>query len=50
MLCNVQTKVKDSDEPNKRQGAVNNRKCSSCVASYIEETDKIFNIRLTKHN
>lgn len=50
MLCNVQTKVKDSDEPNKRQGAVNNRKCSSCVASYIGETNKIFNIRLTKHN
>ena len=43
MLCNVQTKIKDLDEPKKKQGAVNKMRCSGCIASYIGETDKILN-------
>ena len=41
--------VKDKDEPNDRQGAVYQIKCRDCQASYIGETDRNLNIRLTEH-
>ena len=37
------------DEPNNRQGAVYKIKCSDCQASYIRETGRIINTRLTDH-
>ena len=43
------TNVKDRDEPNKRQGVVYKIKCSDCQASYIGETGRNVNTRLTKH-
>ena len=44
------TNVKDKDEPNNRQGAVYKIKCSDCQASYIGETGRNLNTRLTEHN
>ena len=41
--------VKDRDEPNNRQGAVYKIKCSNCQASYIGETGRNLNTRLTEH-
>ena len=43
------TNVKDRDEPNNRQGAVYKIKCSGCQASYIGETGRNLNTRLTEH-
>ena len=37
------------DEPNNRQGAVYKIKCSDCQASYIGETGRNLNTRLTEH-
>ena len=43
------TKVKDKDEPNRRQGAVYKIKCCDCQATYIGETGRNLNVRLTEH-
>jgi len=43
------TNEKDRDEPNNRQGAVYKIKCSDCQASYIGETGRNLNTRLTEH-
>ena len=48
-LRQLLTNVKDRDEPNNRQGAVNKIKCSDCQASYIGETDRNLKTRLTEH-
>ena len=48
-LRNLLTNVKDRDEPNNRQGAVYKIKCSDCQASYIGETGRNLNTRLTEH-
>ena len=53
LLCFVMFKLIKSKRlgwTKKRQGAVNKMRCSGFVASYIGETDKILNIRLTIHN
>ena len=41
--------VTDKDESNDRQGAVYKIKCCDCQASYIGETGRNLNIRLTEH-
>jgi len=46
-LQHLLTNVKDSNEPNNRQGAVYKIKCSDCQASYIGETCRSPNTRLT---
>ena len=46
-LRQLLTNVKDKDEPNNRQGAV--YKCSDFQASYIGETGRNLNTRLTEH-
>ena len=38
-----------TDDPNDRQGAVYKIKCCDCQASYIGETGRNLNIRLTEH-
>ena len=43
------TNVKNRDEPNNRQGAVYKIKCSDRQASYIGETGRNVNTRLTEH-
>ena len=43
------TNVNDRDELNNRQGAVYKIKCSNCQASYIGETGRNLNTRLTEH-
>ena len=43
------TNVKDRDEPNNRPGAVYKIKCSDSQASYIGETGRNLNTRLTEH-
>jgi len=48
-LRHLLTNVKDRDEPNNRQGTVNKIKCSDCQASYIGETGRNLNMRLTEH-
>ena len=48
-LRHLLTNVKDRDEPNNRQGAVYKVKCSDCQASYIGETGRNLNTRLTEH-
>ena len=48
-LRHLLTNVKDRDEPNNRQGAVYKIKCSDCQASYIGETGRNLNTRLTEH-
>ena len=48
-LRHLLTNVKDKDEPNNRQGAVYKIKCSDCQASYIGETGRNLNTRLTEH-
>ena len=48
-LRQLLTNVKDRDEPNNRQGAVYKIKCSDCQASYIGETGRNLNTRLTEH-
>ena len=49
MLQHLLTNVKDRDEPNNRQGAVYKIKCSDCQASYVGETCRNLNTRLTEH-
>ena len=41
--------MKDRDEPNDRQGAVYKIKYSDCQTSYISETGRNLNTRLTEH-
>ena len=48
-LRQLLTNVKDKDEPNNKQGAVYKIKCSDCQASYIGETGRNLNTRLTEH-
>ena len=48
-LRQLLTNVKDKDEPNDRQGAVYKIKCCGCQTSYIGETGRNLNIRLTEH-
>ena len=48
-LRHLLTNVKDKDEPNNRQGAVYKIKCSDCQASYIGETGRNLETRLTEH-
>ena len=50
-LRHLLTNVKDRDElePNDRQGAVYKIKCFGCQASYIGETGRNLNTRLTEH-
>ena len=43
------TNVKDKDEPNDRRGAVYKIKCCDCQATYIGETGRNLNVRLTEH-
>ena len=49
MLWLLLTNVKDRDKPNNRQGAVYKIKSSDCQASYIGETGRNLNTRLTEH-
>ena len=48
-LRHLLTNVKDRDEPNNREGAVYKMKCSECQTSYIDETGRNLNTRLTEH-
>ena len=48
-LRQLLTKVKDKDEPNRRQGEVYKIKCCDCQATYIGETGRTLNVRLTEH-
>jgi len=48
-LRHLLTNVKDRDEPNNWQGAVYKIKCSDCQASYVGETGRNLNTRLTEH-
>ena len=43
------TTLQHRDEPNNRQGAVYKIKCSDCQASYIGETGRNLNTRLTEY-
>ena len=46
-MTNVKDKAKD--EPNNRQGAIYKIECSECQATYIKETVRNLNTRLTEH-
>ena len=48
-LRRLLTTVKDKDKPEDRQGAVYKIKCCDCQASYISETGRNLNTRLTEH-
>ena len=48
-LRRLLTNVKDKDEPPKRQGAIYKIACSDCDATYIGETGRNLNTRLTEH-
>ena len=48
-LRQLLTNVKDKDEPKDRQGAVYKIKCCDCQATYIGETGRNLNVRLTEH-
>ena len=48
-LRQLLTNVKDKDEPNDRQGAEYKIKCCDCQATYVSETDRNLNTRLTEH-
>ena len=45
----LKAKVKEKDEPNHRQGAVYKIKCCDCQATYIGETGRNLNVRVTEH-
>ena len=48
-LRQLLTNVKDKDEPSDRRGAVYKIKCCDCQATYIGETRRNLNVRLTEH-
>ena len=48
-LRHLLTNVKDKDEPNNIQGTIYKIECSDCQASYIGETGRNLNTRLTEH-
>ena len=48
-LRHVLTNVKDREQPHERQGAIYKINCSYCQATYIGETSRNLNIRLTEH-
>ena len=48
-LRQLLTNVKDKDEPSDRRGAVYKIKCCDCQATYIGETGRNLNVRLTEH-
>ena len=48
-LRHVLTNVKDREQPDERQGAVYKINCSDCQATYIGETGRNLNIRLTEY-
>ena len=48
-LRKLLTTVKDKDQPRDRQEAVYKIKCCDCQATYIGETGKNLNARLTEH-
>lgn len=43
------TNVKDKDDPKDRQGAVDKINAATCQATYIGETGRNLNVRLTEH-
>ena len=48
-LRQLLTNVKDKDEPSDRRGAVYKIKCCDCQVTYIGETGRNLNVRLTEH-
>ena len=48
-LRNLLTNVKDKEHPRDRQGAIYKIKCADCQATYIGETGRNLNTRLTEH-
>ena len=48
-LRQLLTKVKDKDEPNRRQGTVYKIECCNYHATYIGGTGRNLNVRLTEH-
>ena len=48
-LRQLPTNVKDKDKPSDRQGAVYKIKCCNCQATYVGETGRNLNVRLTEH-
>ena len=48
-LRQLLTNVKDKDEPSDRRGAVYKIKCCDCQTTYIGETGRNLNVRLTEH-
>ena len=48
-LRHVLTNVKNREQPDERQGAVYKINCSDCQATYVGETGRNLNIRLTEH-
>ena len=48
-LRQLLTNVEDKDEPSDRRGAVYKIKCCDCQATYIGETGRNLNVRLTEH-
>ena len=48
-LRQLLTNVKDKDEASDRRGAVYKIKCCDCQATYIGETGRNLNVRLTEH-
>ena len=48
-LRQLLTNVKDKDEPSDRRGAVYKIKCCDCQATYIGETGRNLNVRLTEN-
>ena len=48
-LRQLLTNVKDKDEPSDRRGVVYKIKCCDCQATYIGETGRNLNVRLTEH-
>jgi len=49
VLRQLLTHIKDRDEPSDRRGAVYKIKCCDCLATYIGETGRNLNVRLTEH-
>ena len=48
-LRHILTNVKDKEQPYDRQGAVYKINCADCQATYIGETGRNLNMRLTEH-